>query len=1116
MAWNETGAVPPSKPPVVQPGREGYLPDGKGYIGPQGPKGDRGERGDRGVQGPPGDKGETGDRGLDSTVPGPTGPQGPKGDKGDTGARGLTGLQGQQGSPGQQGDAGPQGPQGLEGPQGPAGEQGIDGVQGDRGDVGPQGPIGAKGDAGPQGLKGDTGTAGAPGAKGDKGDTGSQGPTGQTGPEGDQGPAGPEGPAGPTGATGERGEAGAGIEITDRVEFYADLPTNLTDTPADRGKAYFVEADGKLYVWSGVAFPAQGQGSQFKGDTGPQGPTGLQGPQGPKGDTGATGVGEQGPQGLKGDTGATGAKGDTGATGAQGIQGVKGDTGAAGTEGPQGIQGIQGPQGIKGDTGSQGIQGLVGPQGTVGPQGLEGPIGPEGAAGVQGPKGDRGLTGDTGPQGPVGADSTVPGPAGAKGDTGPKGDTGLKGDTGVQGPTGDTGETGPAGDTGPQGPKGDTGLQGATGPVGDQGPIGPVGRGFTPRGAWAPSTAYAVDDVLTNAGSSYRVNVAHTSGASFSTANLEAWATKGDQGIQGTQGTQGPQGEVGPAGAKGDKGDTGNVGPKGDIGNTGPAGEQGIQGIPGVQGDPGATGPQGGVGPAGIEGPQGPKGDTGIQGPKGDTGNTGNTGTAGRGFRPRGAWAATTSYLVDDIYTYDGQTYRVTTAHTSPASWVITNSELWAQKGTDGAQGIQGPQGGQGIQGIQGVKGDTGTAGTAGAKGDKGDPGDPASNLVTSVAGKQGVVTLVRADISDSGAVGRSSMAATTPLEGRNAIGAGTSSLTLGTGGGDAAAGNHQHSYAQLTGTMPEAVPDQTGTGGPTGTIGGLRVAANGGSVSIDKEHPYYPLSLITTTGAPGEIPSIPIVVGLYAVFASWVSPGATVDTVIRKEALESPVQTSLGKADASAPLNNPSFTTGITTPALKVTTGFAQGRVLTSDSSGNAIWNTTQGAIVDTAANWAAVGTTVIGNGRICYESDTGRMKIGNGTSTFNALIYVNTARFNSEFIVNSSALATGYNDNDGGVMVDAAVSLESVAWRIADPAATIGGTGNLQIQWYLGSPTAQETTLLLTSQVAAGQHDVIATLATPVLCSVNSVLRAKFTMGSTTVASKSVVGWRGRYIPA
>ena len=58
-----------------------------------------------------------------------------------------------------------------------------------------------------------------------------------------------------------------------------------------------------------------------------------------------------------------------------------------------------------------------------------------------------------------------------------------------------------------------------------------------------------------------------------------------------------------------------------------------------------------------------------------------------------------------------------------------------------------------GTQGPKGDKGDTGATGPAGAdgapgaKGDKGDPGDPATNLVTSVAGKQGVVTLAKADV---------------------------------------------------------------------------------------------------------------------------------------------------------------------------------------------------------------------------------------------------------------------------------------------------------------------------------------------------------------------------------
>lgn len=52
---------------------------------------------------------------------------------------------------------------------------------------------------------------------------------------------------------------------------------------------------------------------------------------------------------------------------------------------------------------------------------------------------------------------------------------------------------------------------------------------------------------------------------------------------------------------------------------------------------------------------------------------------------------------------------------------------------------------------------------------------------VNSVAGKTGTVVLVSADISDTGSVGRTVMGATTQGAARTAIGAGTSSLALGT-----------------------------------------------------------------------------------------------------------------------------------------------------------------------------------------------------------------------------------------------------------------------------------------------------------------------------------------------
>lgn len=77
---------------------------------------------------------------------------------------------------------------------------------------------------------------------------------------------------------GEKGDAGAGLMISGSVATYANLPKNLTE--ADAGKAYFVEADGKLYIWSGTAYPANGEGAQFKGEKGDKGDKGEPGNDG--------------------------------------------------------------------------------------------------------------------------------------------------------------------------------------------------------------------------------------------------------------------------------------------------------------------------------------------------------------------------------------------------------------------------------------------------------------------------------------------------------------------------------------------------------------------------------------------------------------------------------------------------------------------------------------------------------------------------------------------------------------------------------------------------------------------------------------------------------------------
>jgi|GEM_PF-1359173 len=184
------------------------------------------------------------------------------------------------------------------------------------------------------------------------------------GPEGPQGPVGPQGPA---------GEDGAGIEIAGSVPTYGDLPTDLG--PGDAGAGYLVQSDGLLYIWSGTAFPTDGDGVEFRGPEGPMGPQGIQGPAGPKGD-----------QGERGAEGAPGAKGDTGATGPAGPAGPKGDTGAAGATGAQGPAGEQGP---KGDAGP------------IGPTGAKGDTGAQGPKGDKGDKGDQGVPGTPFPEAPA-------------------------------------------------------------------------------------------------------------------------------------------------------------------------------------------------------------------------------------------------------------------------------------------------------------------------------------------------------------------------------------------------------------------------------------------------------------------------------------------------------------------------------------------------------------------------------------------------------------------------------------------------------------------------------------------------------------------------------------------
>jgi cytochrome c2 len=115
--------------------------------------------------------------------------------------------------------------------------------------------------------------------------------------------------------------------------------------------------------------------------------------------------------------------------------------------------------------------------------------------------------------------------------------------------------------------------------------------GIAWKGVWDVGAVYGVNDIVSDAGSSYISLIAGNIGNP--TSDPSAWGVLAEMGASGPAGAQGPQG---PQGAPGATGPTGAVGP------TGPPGAAG------------ATGPQGNPGPTGPQGPQGDPGNLGLEG----------------------------------------------------------------------------------------------------------------------------------------------------------------------------------------------------------------------------------------------------------------------------------------------------------------------------------------------------------------------------------------------------------------------------------------------------------------------------------------------------------------------
>lgn len=228
-------------------------------------------------------------------------------------------------------------------------------------------------------------------------------------------------------------------------------------------------------------------------------------------------------------------------------------------------------------------------------------------------------------------------------------------------------------------------IRGPQGPPGVDGSSGPAGAdGRTPvfRGAWSGATAYNYFDVAVYQGSSY---LRLTSGTNFTTPPFDTanWTLLAQAGTNGTNG-------VGYAWR----------------GTWSSATAYAVNDVVSYNGSAYVA-----VATTFNNFPDGGSGKWAVMAAKGDAGSQGPQGPPGIVWR--GAWSASTTYVVNDAVSWGGSTYISLAAHTNDAP-PDGDTANWGPLAQAGASGPQGVQGVKGDQGIQGVKGDTGPTGPAG------------------------------------------------------------------------------------------------------------------------------------------------------------------------------------------------------------------------------------------------------------------------------------------------------------------------------------------------------------------------------------------------------------------
>jgi hypothetical protein len=207
------------------------------------------------------------------------------------------------------------------------------------------------------------------------------------------------------------------------------------------------------------------------------------------------------------------------------------------------------------------------------------------------------------------------------------------------------------------------------------------------KSIWSSITTYNIDDVVHYNGSSY-ISLQNSNINNIPTDSVSSWALIA-------------KGSTGPTGA------TGAIGPMG------------------------ATGQQGSIGPTGPIGP------TGVQGITGSTGPT--------GIRWRASWSSLTTYSLNDVVFYNGNSYIAILGSNlnrqpdvSITWWTVMTQGSTGPTGPIGPQGIQGPSGPTGPQGAQGIQGNQGIQGPTGPTGQQGLIGPTGPQGIQGIQGIQG------------------------------------------------------------------------------------------------------------------------------------------------------------------------------------------------------------------------------------------------------------------------------------------------------------------------------------------------------------------------------------------